>query len=155
MNAGCLFTDGKLVLAGYQPGKSTPRISGFGGKPNGDESPTYTAYRETMEELLGHKSIPEHFIFELRQFMKPKKVIQQSDYYILVFSFEDLEQILKMAEMYMKKSEYYETIPVTLQELIFNRSNYDKAEVQQLCLLPLVKGIYIDKYFQEDINLLL
>ncbi len=154
MNAGCFFTDGKLVFAGYQPGKSTPRISGFGGKPKSGEDANQTAIRETLEELLGHKNIPEKLVFEICHLFKPKKIIQQSIYFILVFSFQDLEQMLQLAKVFMnEKSEYYETIPLTIQDLIFKRNYTDKAEVQQLCILPLVKGIYIDKYFQEDINL--
>lgn len=53
--------DGSIV-AGAQPHKKTPCISGFGGKAEAsDGSSVITAYRETIEELCG-VSVDEDFI---------------------------------------------------------------------------------------------
>ena len=53
--------DGSIV-AGAQPHKKTPCISGFGGKAEAsDGSSVITAYRETIEELCG-VSVDEEFI---------------------------------------------------------------------------------------------
>ena len=49
MGAGCIFTNGTHVLAGFQPNKKSPAISGFGGKRHGTETFTQTALRETLE----------------------------------------------------------------------------------------------------------
>jgi 8-oxo-dGTP pyrophosphatase MutT (NUDIX family) len=53
--AGCIFTDGNLILAGYQP--KGPYISGIGGSSFDGEEPIVTAMREVMEELLGISGI--------------------------------------------------------------------------------------------------
>ena len=53
--AGSVFTDSKIILAGYQPRKKKPFISGIGGKREEGESYMDTAIRETVEELFEFK----------------------------------------------------------------------------------------------------
>ena len=59
--AGILFVDtqSKSVLAGFHP--KLNRLSGFGGKSQGEESAAQTAVREVSEELFGVFNLaPEH-----------------------------------------------------------------------------------------------
>jgi hypothetical protein len=153
MNAGCLFTNGKLVLAGYQPNKSTKKISGLGGKQNNNEYLHHTALRETLEELLGQREYPMELLYELEHSLNPQNKYLHGDYYILVFSFTDLEEFLQITKKYIESSKHYETFPFTVSDLIFNRTYTEKDEVQQLCLLPVAHNILIDKYFQKDIRI--
>jgi hypothetical protein len=55
--AGIVFTNGTHILAGYQPRKKNPHISGLGGSKQKDESYMQTAWRETLEELFELKDI--------------------------------------------------------------------------------------------------
>lgn len=155
MNAGCLFTDRKVILAGYQPNKSTKKISGLGGKAKTEEYLHHTALRETLEELLGQREYPMELLYDLEHSLNPQNKYLHGDYYILVFSFTDLEEFLQITKKYISISEYYKTFPVTVSDLLFNRIYTEKNEVQQLCLLPVAQNIIIDKYFQKDINLFL
>ena len=61
--AGIMFTDGKLVLAGYN--SKHLFISGIGGKIKENETPILTAVRETVEELFELEEIPGRLLDRL------------------------------------------------------------------------------------------
>lgn len=163
--AGCVFTDGKLVLAGYQPRKRKPFISGLGGKKEEGENYLDTAIRETIEELFEFKSIPKELILEIKN-IAPIKIIQNGSYIIVVYSFNDLDIFLKIISKYNLQSILYDSMPKNITELIFNRNTtyktnnvFYKPEVSHLALLPLVEhsknNPYVDPYFIEDMPILM
>jgi len=147
--AGCLFTNGVHTLAGYQPHKCTPTISGFGGKKEPEETdPFQTAVRETLEELFG---LDKNVIKAIQFPLKPKRIIQNGSYHVYVFSFADLEQMLYTLQEAGVTSPYYLYLPNTIADLIFHRRVDSDAEIGSLCLLP-AESANISKEFLEDMK---
>ena len=154
-SAGTIFTDNIHVLAGYQPNKKIPFISGIGGTRNKGETYLHTAIRETIEELFEVHKFPYKLMHEIMMFMKPTKVIQNGKYVIVVFTFEDLLYIMTLVKKYNLISPMYDTLPTNLIELIFKRNTYKNAEIAQLVLLPAIKNVCIDANLINDIGILL
>lgn len=155
--SGCIFTDNNLILAGYQPTKRKPFISGLGGMKKTNEDCFITALRETIEELLEIGDVPLSIINKIRSNIKPVKIIQNNDYIIIVYTFKDLEKILKICNK--QKSLVYDKIPIKLNDLLFNRKNIKDTEISHLCLLPVIynhdiNNPFVDKYFLSDLSLL-
>ena len=150
-SAGTIFTDGRLILAGYQPHKMY--ISGIGGSKKPHETYTETALREMLEELFEINKIPGPLISDIVNTVKPQKVLQNKQYVMLVYTFTDLDRILELLSKYDLSSRAYDTIPTTLLELLFSRKFHEKNEISHLCLLPLIRSS-IDSYLLEDIKLL-
>jgi len=136
--AGIVFTDGKLILAGYQPKKTYPYISGIGGLKKNNETPQETAIRETLEEIFHIENVEEH-ILDLIKSIISSKTITNGTYVFFVYSFNDLEKLLNIVNNFGIKSPLYKQIPTTLSELMLNRDTAIESEISHLCLLPLVK----------------
>lgn len=151
--AGCLFTNNQLVLAGYQPNKTTSYISGIGGSKMPGETFQRTAYRETLEELFHVNKFPAGLIESIELILEPKRVVQNSTYVLIVLSFTDLELILRACRYYKLVSPLYDSIPLKLNDLILNRNLDPTAEITHLSLIPLAKNVVIDPYFVEDLNI--
>jgi hypothetical protein len=155
MGAGCIFTNEAHVLAGFQPNKKTPSISGFGGKREATETHMQTALRETLEELFDMKPISPHLIELIEANLKPTRILKQKTkdglYYIIHYTFEDLKQILNFASSYCIDTPLYEKWPTNVQRLIFYRKMGKASEVSQLCLLPFIEKITIDENFKKDL----
>ena len=164
--AGCLFTDGKHILAGYQPHKKSPSLSGFGGnREEGETAFWETAIRETLEELFEPaEKIPMHICWKLYGSLKTKGVIRDklNNYVILVYDFKDLEMILKFAERHRFSSLVYDKLPRTIPELLSWRKTLipdfaRKPEISHLGLLPLIlhpaNRNFVSPEFIGDINL--
>jgi ADP-ribose pyrophosphatase YjhB (NUDIX family) len=151
--AGCLFTDGIHVLAGYQGGKQPPCISGFGGHCEMDEPVFQTALRETVEELFGVETVSPQLLHQLETGLPPKDSIQQNCYRCFVFDFKDLELLLKTVKDSGLQSSLYSTLPLTVSDLLFQRTVSLPTEIRHLCLLPCLPSLYIDPCFQEDIRI--
>lgn len=174
VSAGMLFTNDKVILAGYQrkwwDKKETKFLSGFGGSQEGNESYLRTAIRETLEELyeffiipknnrnnknkikincdnLQKASIPENILLEIEQnipyTVEDKTEGKSFEYVFFKYNFEDLTKILKIVHKHLNLSRtitslvYPEKLPLTIEELIFERE--DKCltpEVISICLLP-------------------
>jgi len=148
MNAGCLFTNGTHVLAGYQ--KSS--INGIGGKAEEGEEPQTTALREMLEEIFG-------ISFDIEKIrITPKKIIMKHDYSIFVYSFEDLEAMCGVLRLGGVESPMYSEIPSTIWDLIVKRRAVE-SEVKALCLLPVVDQPrhipLVEPYFTSDIRALI
>jgi hypothetical protein len=139
MGAGCIFTDGIHILAGWQPRKRNPGLTGIGGAKNKGETYLTTAYRETLEELLHIKSVSPILINHLKITMKPKKIIESNGYVSAVFDFDDLVQMLKECKRMGITSPVYEKFPTDLMSLLRNRKLLDTTEIEILALLPVVK----------------
>ena len=154
--AGCIFTDGNLVIAGYQPNKIRPIISGLGGSKLKCEDVLETAHREFLEEMFGfEKNVLSKLHFHMQKHFTPQCIFANGNYMNFVYSFEDLVKMLHLFQSFSIQSKFYDKFPQTISELIFNRKNLVDAEVQQIVLLPLVKNIVISPDFVNDINLML
>jgi hypothetical protein len=148
--AGILFTDGKFVLAGYNPKKF--HISGIGGKAEEGETPIKTAIRETLEELFELEEIPEDLKTVLYENLTFDTVISSNGYINFIMDFNyDLEVILETVYKYDVKSRVYFTIPRTLDQLIMTRKVVKEAELSHLMLIPCVDNIGLDDNFINDI----
>lgn len=153
-SAGCMFIDKTHILAGYQPNKKIPMISGFGGKSIGNESLTETALRETLEELFHLKEIPKGLIERIIETIQPR-IIMNKGYLVLVYTFDQLVEILACSKYYIGSLEIYpDHYPMSVESLIIHRVIDSSAEVAQLCILPLVKNLLVDPLFLGDLNLL-
>lgn len=150
-SAGCLFTDGTHVLAGYQPAKSTPCISGIGGKREDcDGNFLETALREMLEELLGIYDNPN--LIQMLKTVCYDDIIRGRQYINIIYSFISLEKILEFAFITVGESPLYEVFPRTVGELVFSRAAVKGAEITHLTLLPLVTDLVIDPYFLKDLK---
>lgn len=159
MGAGCVFTDGKHILCGYQPHKKKPGITGIGGHKEGEETYLQTAYRETIEELfhLTNTTIPIGLIDRLIITMRPKKIKMKKGYVMVFFDFTDLQQFLKICKKTGLRSPLYTRLPKTLLEVIQMRGCDQKAEISMLCLLPVVfhdgkAKDFVNPYFIQDLR---
>ena len=147
--AGCLFTDGKMAIAGIQRRKGT--LSGLGGKREGIDADWFdTAWRETAEELFGWDTLPSTLLVTLRLHLQVEAVTSNSGYVIVRCSFRILEQFLQFCSGYT--SLFYERMPSTLTELILERNTAAEGEIGGLALLPIHKTPYrLDPLFQVDL----
>jgi len=154
--AGCVFIDKTHILAGYQPNKKVPILSGFGGKCKDNESLTETALRETLEELFHLKEIPKALVERIIETIQPQRMIVNKDYLALVYTFDQLVEILACSKYYIGTLEMYpDHHPMSVECLVVDRVINPSAEVGQLCILPLVKNLTLDPLVVKDINYLL
>jgi hypothetical protein len=150
--AGCIFTDGMLVLAGYQPKKGVRLISGFGGSRKVGENYFETAMREVLEELLEIKP-SEELLKALNLEFQPNRAIINGTYIVLQYSLNDIGTLLDIVARYYSHSAIYSDMPMTLIELVFKRKYMKGMEVPNVILLPLVNDFVIDRNFRKDIEL--
>ena len=143
--AGCMFTDGVRVLAGYQ--NKTGKISGFGGKSNEGETAIQTALRETVEELFGVEVVTVELIAKLPV---SDHRIDYPQYTCFIYSFTDLETFLRRSKRVLGSSSLYEEFPETLGDLLFRRISGDDCEVSELYLLP-ARNTPIAGSFKRDL----
>jgi hypothetical protein len=139
--AGLVFTDGKLILTGYQPLKKKPFISGLGGsKQDGDVDYFHTAVRETLEELYDLEIIPDNLIAHIRGIFTKTAIHESNGYIFLKMDFTDLKILIGLVKAFGLKSRLYDIMPKTISELLLNRKilHDEKTEITHLCLLPLV-----------------
>jgi hypothetical protein len=156
--AGCMFTDGKYILAGYQKKGRSSYISGIGGKIEDNESYIKTAIREMIEELFEVKNVPQKLIQKIEDTIKPYHIFRNRYYVNVVYSFENLLTILKIIRKGGIETSIYKYFPTTINELIFNRMDSTDAELTHICVLPLVKHDtdydLIDLSFVTDMQIL-
>jgi len=145
-----LFTDGKNVLAGYNPKKF--HISGIGGKAEEGETPVRTAIREVLEELFELEEIPKGVSTMLYEKLTFDKLFFRHDYSNFIMDFDDLKTIFKILSYFELKSRVYDTIPTTLEELLMTRKVVKEAELSHLMLIPCVYNIGLDERFVGDIQ---
>ena len=157
--AGVLFTDGSDVLAGFQPLKEFPSISGFGGTREGRETIRETAFREVLEELFDPDPTFDikPLIRLLKERYKEDPIIRKSSYRFLILPFRELTAILALVKAIGLRSQVYTTIPTTVSHLIKKRKPLPTSEISTLMLLSRMattesKGEPIDPYFLEDIS---
>ena len=137
--AGILFSNETHVLAGYQPHKSTPCITGIGGTRNEGEYALQTAWRETLEELFGWNTISSKLITLCETNLLPKLWFSRGEYICFQYSFDDLKKLLQLVKHCHISTPLYQSIPTTILELVFNRKILQTSEVHSLCLVPFVR----------------
>jgi hypothetical protein len=143
--AGCMFTDGIRVLAGYQT--KTRKIGGFGGKSHPCESRTETALRETIEELFGILDVPADLIAKLPI---SQSTVEYPEYTCFVYNFDDLQTFIRRAGRYINSTPLYSVFPTTVWELIQNRMFSDSVEVGELYLMP-ADQYTMSRSFERDL----
>ena len=156
--AGVIFTDKRIMLAGYQSHGEASCISGIGGKRQGNENFSQTAIREMLEELFQAQCSLE-LIERIEAYVIPESIIRNDNYIILVYSFKSLNDIMKLLISLDAKSPIYRTFPKNLNELIFNRVPLNNSEISCLCLIPVVHHPktyqFIDDNLLDDMRLLI
>jgi hypothetical protein len=158
--AGCLFYNEQFLLAGYQPRKQRPVLSGLGGKREEGEEFWTTALRETVEELFELSTVPPGWIEQIQCSVPHKGFLKNGDYVSVLYSFDDLQKILEILKTLQCQSELYEEFPTNLLALLFNRKQLEyPAEVSHLTFLPLVLHAvdtpFVSSDFLKDMRLLL
>jgi hypothetical protein len=152
--AGVLFTNGTHVLAGFQPNKKKPCITGIGGSREPYETFLQTALREAVEELLNVKKVSSRLICNLSDSLNPLSVFSNNDYATVLYSFEQLETFLKILKENGITTNLYKEFPLTLEELVFKRKNIKRTEIKQFAVLPL-ECSQISKDFLKDLQMAL
>jgi hypothetical protein len=153
--AGVIFADVTTVLAGYQPKKKTPGITGIGGKRQAGEHYIQTAHRECLEELFDWSKVGADFLNKMATTITPLHVISDDGYVNLVYTFDDLLKILKLVKKAGLKSHLYTERPASIEDLVLKRKPANSSEIQGLCLIPLVyyshKHPIVQNEFRQDI----
>uniref|UniRef100_A0A6C0K4I2 Nudix hydrolase domain-containing protein n=1 Tax=viral metagenome TaxID=1070528 RepID=A0A6C0K4I2_9ZZZZ len=168
--AGCIFTNGTTLLAGYQKKKEKSIISGLGGRRKDEETFMETALRETIEELFDIKDIDPVFLKKLTKLLRPRDVIFMEVegwgiYITVIYSYSDLERLLDYTHKKLldythksvKRSPLYKTFPDTICKLLLNRiiPTGSPPEITHLTLVPLdstIANATISPDFLEDIT---
>ena len=152
-SAGCLFTNGQYILAGLQIKNGHKIISGIGGRCEEDEDSIHNAIRETIEELFEIYDVPE-VIDEILIHYIPRRFITNNTYTILVYTFEDLLDFVKIIESYHLYSPIYETFPKSMEDFLLKRTPTPSSEIKALVLLPNDVEMSLDPLFLSDLVLL-
>lgn len=148
--AGCLFTDKKLVLAGYQFRHGKGVLDGIGGSRDGSETAIETAFRETLEELFD--IVPSAgLVTEMRRTFKPRSKFQTGQYICFVYNFKTLEKMMVFLKGRGLRSPLYKVFPVTVSELLFNR-RIRPTELTHLSLIPFVDELSLEEHFLKDFS---
>ena len=158
--AGCMFFNEQYLLAGYQPRKQKPVLSGLGGKREGEEDILTTALRETLEELFELETVPLEWITAIQESVPNKGLLKNGEYVSVLYSFDDLQKILDLLKEKGCQSQLYEYFPTNLLPLLFNRRQLKTPpEISHLTLLPLVfhalETPFVSPSFLKDMRLLL
>lgn len=154
LSAGVIFTDETLLLCGYQPHKAAPCISGIGGTCEPGEDVFTCAIREMIEELFESKYMAPGLLRTMKE-IAPRKVFVNQNYHIIMYSFEDLDRILKTLAMLGLESPLYDVFPTTLHALLFTRKvGSVSAEISHLALLPIVHytSPFVDSHLISDMK---
>ena len=148
--AGCMFTDKKLVLAGYQFRHGKGVLDGIGGSRDGSETAIETAFRETLEELF-EIAPSDELVTEMRRKFKPRSKFQTGQYICFVYNFKTLEKMMVFLKGCNLRSPLYKVFPVTITELLFGR-RIRPTELTHLSLIPFVDDLSLEEHFLNDFS---
>lgn len=140
--AGLVFTNGDLILCGYEPHKRVPAIYGIGGKRESTDTTFYhTAFREAFEELLG-VGPPVELMGALVGAARAQKTVKVGGggggYIMIQYSFADLSRFLDIIRRAGVRTPLYARAPRSLEELLVARRCAASTEMTHLCVLPVV-----------------
>lgn len=139
--AGLVFTNGDLILCGYEPHKKVPAIYGIGGKRESTDTTFYhTAFREAFEELLG-MGPPVGLVGTLVAAARPQKTVKvggSGGYIMIQYNFADLAAFLNIMRSAGVRTPFYSRMPRSLEELLTARRCRASTEMTHLCMLPVV-----------------
>jgi hypothetical protein len=155
IGAGCVFTNGKYILLGFQ--SRNHLMSGIGGKRKDGEDTVQTAFREVIEEIFGIRDVLSECIEKCKNRIIPVSAFSRDKYHVYVLTFEHIFDIVNVLNETGcgKDSPYFEVLPSRIDELLFNRNAYASCEVPYLSLIPLVcarNKFRVDKDIFEDIR---
>lgn len=138
--AGLVFTNGDLILCGYEPHKKIPAIYGIGGKRESTDTTYYhTAFREAFEEILG-VGPPVSLVGALVGATRPQKTVKVGGGYIMIqYTFADLVRFLEIMRSAGVRTLFYTKAPRTVEDLIMRRLCRVSTEMTHLCVLPVVQ----------------
>ena len=138
--AGLVFTNGDLILCGYEPHKKIPAIYGIGGKRESTDTTYYhTAFREAFEEILG-VGPPAGLVGTLAGAARPQKTVKVGGGYIMIqYTFADLAHFLDIMRRAGVRTLFYTKAPRTLEDLLIRRLCRASTEMTHLCVLPVVR----------------
>jgi hypothetical protein len=147
--AGVAFVSPTHILAAYQPHKTVPFISGIGGSREAGETLLECAIREMSEELFGLTTLNTTALGE------PLACIHKHGYAMFLYTFDDLERLLRSMRRSRVRSPYYDGIPVSVGDLVLRRRVVRDAELSHLSILPLIPNHpagapFVVPYFVED-----
>jgi len=139
--AGMIFTDGSVVLCGWEPRKRRPGLYGIGGKAeNTVDRRDYrvTAAREVLEELYGAPPPARLVDTVAATLCGDGERAEMVDGYVMIRQdFRGLRRLLGLVAASGFRSPLYGVrAPRTLEELVFARKSAAATEMAQLCLLP-------------------
>ena len=153
IGAGCIFTNGKHVLAGSQKKNGEFIISGIGGTRESDETFDTNAIRETVEELFDISNVDAILIKKIYDTLHPKDRFIHGGYGVLVYDFDQLVTMMQIVKDHSTDaSPAYNIFPSRVDELILKRVSRDESEIDTLYLLPVTANLRTDKYFLQDID---
>jgi hypothetical protein len=155
IGAGCVFTNGKYILLGFQ--SRNHLMSGIGGKRKDGEDTVQTAFREVIEEIFGIRDVLPECIEKCKNRIIPVGAFSRDKYHVYVLTFEHIFDIVNVLNETGcgKDSPYFEVLPSRIDELLFNRNAYASCEVPYLSLIPLMcarNKFRVDKDIFEDIR---
>jgi hypothetical protein len=148
--AGVLITNGTYVLGGVQQCDKGLGISGIGGSRMDEESYMQTALREMLEELFDIVDVPQNYVVLLEKKFKPTHIFQVKSYISVVYTFTQLESMLKLFVKLGIKSRLYQEQPLKLYELVLYRFPCKQCEIHNLQFLPLYPAWPYEKVVQKD-----
>jgi len=166
LSAGCVFTDGKLILTGLQKKYGKMLLSGIGGRKKPDDASIHeTAIRETIEEIFDIEPVDKQLIEDIIDNIVPTNILESVEYVNYIYTMNDLENMINRCSHYIYPSGHipankftgtitrlYKIYPISINDLIWTRNIHQNAEIKTLCLLPLENDFTIDIYFKADIQ---
>lgn len=151
-SAGILFTDRRMVLAGYKSYKGY--ITGIGGKQKKDEPIFHTAIRETVEELFEISHISDELLARYAKLLIPFRTLKNKEFTHFLCTFQQLQSLLVDRIITNKKTPIYDETPTTIEDLILKRKPTEKTELSHLLLLPYVSDLRVAGHLASDLNML-
>ena len=146
--AGMIFTDGSVVLCGWEPRKRKPGLYGIGGKAeDAQDHRDYrlTAAREVLEELYG--AVPSRVLIDrvaMTFCSDAASATMVGGYVMIRCSFANLQGLLRLVSATrpaLKSPLYPVRLPRSIEELILKRQSSAATEMAQLCLLPVTQQV--------------
>jgi len=151
-----IFTNGSVILCGWEPQKRRGRMRGglygIGGKMEPGDRGDYrlTAAREVLEELFGLGPTVPTSLIQAVAALRAERVEMVDRYVIIHHGFTALRTIMRLVR---RSPLYPRGMPQNLEGLLLERRcDGTRVEMAQLCLLPVVPvRLHISNELVDDI----